>query len=96
MQIFDVIQYANLGGMRKANLEHLGGRKARVHELELLSLNPIAGLMLLHKRIIPARELAHRGHAGQRSLTRVVLGFLSIQAGTGRLMWDMGCSPAAC
>ena len=56
MRIFNIIQCANLGGMEKANLELLSGLKARGHEIELLSLNPIAGLKpLLEERAIPAR-----------------------------------------
>ena len=72
MRIFNIIQCANLGGMEKANLELLSGLKARGHEIELLSLNPIAGLKpLLDERAIPAQGLAYRGRAGWRSLPQL-------------------------
>src|SRR6516164_1638055 len=69
MRIFNIIQCANLGGMEKANLELLTGLKSLGHEIELLSLNPIAGLKpLLDDRKIQAHGLAYRGMAGWRSL----------------------------
>jgi len=72
VRIFNIIQCANLGGMEKANLELLSGLKARGHEIELLSLNPIAGLKpLLDERAIPAQGLAYRGRAGWRSLPQL-------------------------
>ena len=69
MRIFNIIQCANLGGMEKANLELLTGLKTLGHEIELLSLNPIAGLRpLLDDRKIRAHGLAYRGMAGWRSV----------------------------
>jgi glycosyltransferase involved in cell wall biosynthesis len=69
MRIFNIIQCANLGGMEKANLELLTGLKTLGHEIELLSLNPIAGLKpLLDDRKIRAHGLVYRGMAGWRSL----------------------------
>jgi glycosyltransferase involved in cell wall biosynthesis len=72
MRVFNIIQCANLGGMEKANLELLSGLKARGHEIELLSLNPIVGLKpLLDERAIPAQGLTYRGRAGWRSLPQL-------------------------
>jgi len=72
MRILNIIQCANLGGMEKANLELLSGLKARGHEIELLSLNPIGGLKpLLEERAIPAEGLAYRGRGGWRSLPQL-------------------------
>jgi glycosyltransferase involved in cell wall biosynthesis len=69
MRIFNIIQCANLGGMEKANLELLTGLRARGYEIEMLSLNPIAGLRpLLQERAIAAKGLAYRGRGGWRSL----------------------------
>jgi glycosyltransferase involved in cell wall biosynthesis len=72
MRIFNIIQCANLGGMEKANLELLSGLRARGHEVEMLSLNPIGALKpLLEERAIPASGLAYRGRGGWRSLPQL-------------------------
>jgi glycosyltransferase involved in cell wall biosynthesis len=69
VRIFNIIQCANLGGMEKANLDLLTGLRTRGNEIELLSLNPIAGLgPLLEERGIPAQGLRYRGRGGWRSL----------------------------
>lgn len=69
MQIFNIIQCANLGGMEQSTLALLCGLKARGHQVELLSLNPLAGMgPLLAEQEIPAEGLAYRGRAGWRSL----------------------------
>lgn len=69
MQIFNIIQCANLGGMEQSTLVLLSGLKARGHQVELLSLNPLAGMgPLLAEQGIPAEGFAYHGRAGWRSL----------------------------
>jgi glycosyltransferase involved in cell wall biosynthesis len=72
MRIFNIIQCANLGGMEQSNLALLAELKAWGHEVELLSLNPIAGMgPLLAKHGIPAEGLAYRGWGGWQSLPQL-------------------------
>jgi len=81
MRIFNIVQCANLGGMEKANLELMAGLRDRGHEIEMLSLNPIAGLKpLLEQRAIPARGLAYRGRGGWRSLPELRRNLARVQS----------------
>lgn len=69
VQIFNIIQCANLGGMEQSTFALLCGLKARGHQVELLSLNPLGGMgPLLARQEIPAEGLAYRGRGGWRSL----------------------------
>jgi glycosyltransferase involved in cell wall biosynthesis len=72
MRIFNIIQCANLGGMEQSNLALLTELKSWGHEVELLSLNPLAGLApLLVKHGIPAEGLPYRGRGGWRSVPQL-------------------------
>jgi len=69
MKILNLIQCANLGGMEQASLRLMRSLKARGHELQLLSLNPIGGLgPLLQAAGIPHRGLPYAGRGGWRIL----------------------------
>src|SRR5688572_5986271 len=60
MRILNLIQCANLGGMEQASLRLMRALRARGHELNLISLNPIAGLgPLLERAGIPAISLEY-------------------------------------
>jgi len=70
MRICNIIQCANLGGMEKSSITLLVELKARGHDVELLSLNPLQGLRpLLDKHSIPAEGLSYRGAGGWRSVS---------------------------
>ena len=69
MHILNVIQCTNLGGMEQSALTLLTELRARGHEVEMLSLNPIGGLgPLLRQHGIPVHGLPYRGRGGWRSL----------------------------
>lgn len=69
MRICNVIQCANLGGMEQSSLLLLRSLRARGHEVELLSLQPLGGIApMLAQHSIPAEGLAYRGMGGWRSV----------------------------
>jgi glycosyltransferase involved in cell wall biosynthesis len=69
MRVCNIIQCANLGGMEQSSLVLLKDLKARGHEVELLSLQPLGGIAsLLSHHSIPAEGLAYRGMGGWRSV----------------------------
>jgi glycosyltransferase involved in cell wall biosynthesis len=68
LNILNIIQCTNLGGMEQANLIRLTGLRQLGHRCELISLNPLGALApLLHKNQIAAQGLEYRGAAGWRS-----------------------------
>lgn len=69
MRICNIIQCANLGGMEQSTFVLLKNLKARGHEVEFLSLQPLGGIEpLLSRHSIPAEGLAYRGAGGWRSV----------------------------
>jgi len=68
VEILNLIQCANLGGMEHASLRLMGGLKQRGHSLRLLSLNPVGQLgPLLDEAGIPHDGLPYQGKGGWRS-----------------------------
>jgi len=81
MRIVNIMQGTNLGGMEQASLRLMLGLKARGHNCEVVSLNPIGSLgPLLHKYDIPAQGLPYRGKGGWRSLNLLRRTLRGIQA----------------
>lgn len=72
MNILNLIQCANLGGMEQASLRLMRGLQARGHDVRLLSLNPIGRLgPLLSAARIPHDGLPYAGWGGWRILRRL-------------------------
>lgn len=68
MNILNIMQCTNLGGMEQASLRLMTGLQQRGHTCRVLSLNPIGGLApLLERNGIPAEGMAYRGWGGWRS-----------------------------
>lgn len=72
MKFLNLIQCANLGGMEQASFRLMQGLRARGHDFQLLSLNPIGGLgPLLKEASIPHEGLTYAGRGGWRMLPRL-------------------------
>ncbi|WP_412851400.1 glycosyltransferase [Ectothiorhodospira shaposhnikovii] len=69
MDILNIIQCTNLGGMEQSNLLLLRGLKIRGHSIRLVSLNPLGGLSpRLEEEGIPSLGLEYRGRFGWQSM----------------------------
>lgn len=69
MQILNIIQCTNLGGMEQASLRLMRGLRSHGHSCSVLSLNPLGDLgPLLVEADINADGLEYRGRGGWRSL----------------------------
>lgn len=69
MQILNIIQCTNLGGMEQANFLTLRGLQARGHEARLVSLHPLGALApKLEEAKISSIGLEYQGRFGWRSL----------------------------
>ena len=65
MNILNVLQCTNLGGMEQASLRLMEELQTRQHACRVVSLNPIAALgPFLEQKGIPATGLVYRGPAG--------------------------------
>lgn len=72
MRILHLMQCANLGGMEQSTLHRMRSLKARGHELQFISLNPLGQLgPLLTESDIPATGLEYKGRYGWRSFHRL-------------------------
>jgi glycosyltransferase involved in cell wall biosynthesis len=72
MNILNLIQCANLGGMEQASLRLMTGLQARGHGCELLSLNPMGSLgPLLDATGIPYEGLPYAGKGGWRIMAKL-------------------------
>jgi glycosyltransferase involved in cell wall biosynthesis len=72
MQVLNLIQCTELGGMEQASLRIMTGLQARGHRCEVVSTNPVGRLgPLLEKHDIPAEGVPFRGRAGWRSHLRL-------------------------
>jgi glycosyltransferase involved in cell wall biosynthesis len=81
MNILNIIQCTNLGGMEKSSLRLMIELKKRGHSVRLLSLNPIGKLgKLLETHQIPYEGIPYLGKAGWRSFTQLRRKLKSIQA----------------
>lgn len=68
MEILNIIQGTNLGGMEQASLRLMCGLKEQGHAVRVLSLNPVGTLgPLLEKSGIVAKGLPYLGRGGWRS-----------------------------
>jgi glycosyltransferase involved in cell wall biosynthesis len=68
MNILNLMQCANLGGMEQASLRLMRALQRRGHSLRVLSLNPLGDLApLLSQAGIPAQGLSYSGKGGWRS-----------------------------
>lgn len=80
MNILNVMQCTNLGGMEQSSLRLMKGLEKRGHSCQVLSLNPIAELgSLLQEANIPAEGLQYRGKGGWRSFPILVKKLRSIR-----------------
>ena len=69
MQILNIIQCTNLGGMEQASLRLMKGLRGLGHTCHVLSLNPLGALRsVLEKNEITAEGLAYKGKGGWRSV----------------------------
>ena len=65
MNVLNVIQCTNLGGMEKASLGLMRALQARGHQFRVISLNPVGALAgALAEAGIPAEGLPYRGPGG--------------------------------
>ena len=72
MQILNLIQCTELGGMEQASLRIMTGLQARGHACTVVSTNPVGRLgPLLEKHGIPAEGVPFRGRGGWRSHLRL-------------------------
>jgi glycosyltransferase involved in cell wall biosynthesis len=68
MNILNLMQCANLGGMEQASLRLMQALQRRGHSFRVLSLNPLGDLApMLSQAGIPAQGLSYRGKGGWRS-----------------------------
>lgn len=87
MNILNILQCTNLGGMEQASLRLMEGLQARQHHCRVISLNPIAALgPLLAEKGIPAIGLTYRGPAGMLSLPAFKRCLKSYRSETDALM----------
>lgn len=72
MQILNVIQGTNLGGMEQASLSLMKDLMRRGHSFRLLSLNPVGPLgPLLEEAGIPHEGIPYQGRGGWRSFLKL-------------------------
>ncbi|MBK1706975.1 glycosyltransferase [Halochromatium glycolicum] len=81
MQILNVIQCTNLGGMEQSNLLACKGLLARGHGIETVSLTPVGKIApLMREAGIPTTGIRYRGRGGWRSIPEMVQQFQRCQA----------------
>lgn len=81
MEILNIMQCTNLGGMEQASLRLMKGLQDKGHSCRVLSLNPISTLgPLLEEANIPAEGLKYLGMGGWRSFPYLCKKLKSIDA----------------
>lgn len=81
MQILNIMQCTNLGGMEQASLRLMLGLKKRGHSCQVISLNPIGSLgHFLEVNDISAEGLKYLGKGGWRSFGHLGKRFSSLKA----------------